>query len=341
MRLLNIVFGALMILFLVLYIQSGGGRRGEAAGAGAASPAAGRGAADEEYVFIGVQTSNPYWIDHQRAFQDRGRLLGVKATFTGPAGSDIRDQVTSLENAVARHARGIMICPADPDALTPAINRAVEAGIPVVTSDSDAPNSKRYCFIGTGNYQAGVEGGKILAKLLDGKGKVAFLTIPGQWNLNERVRGYKDVLQSHPGIGFGPEANDDGDSAKGAAAAKNILQAHPDLAAFACVDAAGGAGAAVAVREAGRPGAVKIVAMDRNEQTLDEMDKGLIQATLVQRTYTMATLGMTMMYELNHGGFKLGKDWTKTGSDPLPKLIDTGVVVVTPETAKLFRSAGP
>jgi ribose transport system substrate-binding protein len=335
MRLLNILFGAVAIVFLVLYV------RASDAGAARAPEGAPRvsqaGTSNEEYVFIGVSTSNPYWVDHRRAFEDRGRLLGVRTTFTGPAGSDIREQVSSVENAIARKVKGIMIAPADPDALAPVINKAIEAGIVVVTSDTDSPRSKRYTFIGTGNYEAGLAGGKIMAKLIGGKGKVGFLTVPGQWNLEERVRGYKDAFKESPGISIGPIGTDDGDPAKASAAAKNMIQANPDLVGIAGVDAAGAAGAAIAVREAGKKDAIKIVGMDRNEQTLDEMAGGYVHATLVQRTYAMAIVGFSMMYDLVHGQYRMGKDWTKTGFDPLPKLVDTGVVVVTPETAPLFR----
>ena len=55
------------------------------------------------------------------------------------------------------------------DSVTPAINQAIAAGIPVVCADADAPSSQRYSFIGTGNYNAGYQGGEELARLLDGR----------------------------------------------------------------------------------------------------------------------------------------------------------------------------
>ena len=68
---------------------------------------------------------------------------------------------------------------------------------PVITIDSDAPASKRLYFIGTNNLQAGRLGGQRIIENLHGKGNVVFYTIP-QTNVDERLKGYKDVFADHP-----------------------------------------------------------------------------------------------------------------------------------------------
>ena len=75
------------------------------------------------------------------------------------------------------------------------IDRAIAAGIPVITVDSDAPGSKRLFFIGTNNHQAGFTGGKRLAQELKSKGNVVVFTMPEQANLAERLQGYRDALE--------------------------------------------------------------------------------------------------------------------------------------------------
>ena len=82
----------------------------------------------------------------------------------------------------------------------PEINKAIDAGIPVITIDSDAPDSQRLYFIGTNNLEAGRLGGQFVAEQLNGKGNVVFFTMPGQPNLEERLKGYKDVFANSPGI---------------------------------------------------------------------------------------------------------------------------------------------
>ena len=66
--------------------------------------------------------------------------------------------------------------------------------------DSDAPESHRLYFIGTNNLQAGRLGGQRVAAQLNGKGNVVFFTMPGQPNLDERLKGYKDVFADYPDI---------------------------------------------------------------------------------------------------------------------------------------------
>jgi len=312
---LSLILGIAAVVFAVLYFTA---KARPPAGTGDTPSAATQGAQDEEYVMVGVSVGNAYWIDARSGVHDAGRDLGVKSTFTGPQGSDVKQQVDSLETAISRKAKGIILSPAEPEAVVPVINKAVAAGIPVITVDTDSPNSQRYCFIGTGNYQAGVIGGKLLAEAIGGKGKVGLLTIPGQWNLEERIRGYKDAFKDHPQIEIVKIGNDKAEESQAAAEAKSMLQANPDLAGFGCVDASGGVGAAVAVRDAGKKGVVKIIAMDRNDATLDFIKEGFIQASLAQRTYTMAYLATQMLYDLNHNRIKLVKDWRAARLRPPP-----------------------
>ena len=68
----------------------------------------------------------------------------------------------------------------DSKALTSTINKAVEAGIPVVLFDADAPDSKAYSFLATNNYNAGVAAADKMARLLGREGEIGIVTQPGQ-----------------------------------------------------------------------------------------------------------------------------------------------------------------
>jgi ribose transport system substrate-binding protein len=333
---LNILLGIAVAVLAVLYFKKGQpAPPGPVASAPSATPAAAPG--NEEYVLVAVSVGNAYWIDARDGFNDAARELGVRGVFTGPQGSDVKQQVDIIETAITRGVKGLIVVPAEPEAVIPSINRAIAAGIPVITQDTDSPKSQRYTFIGTGNFEAGRLGGELLAKEIGGKGEVAFLTIPGQWNLEERRRGYEAALANYPDIKVVAIGNDQAEESQAASQAKSILQAHPNLAGFGCVDAAGGAGAAVAVRDAGKKGKIKIIAMDRNEATLDFIEQGFIQASLAQRSYTMAYLGLRMLHDLNHGRIKMVPDWRTAKTCPLPAVVDTGAVVITPENVQAFR----
>ena len=328
-RTLNVAL-ALALAALLIFRPWGSGGRGQAATAAAAG---------EEYVFIGVSVGNPYWVDSRMGLEDRARSLGVLSDLRGPTGNDPNEQVAEFEQVLARRPSGILIAPAS-DALRPEINRAVESGIPVVCIDTDDPLSGRYTYIGTDNYSAGLQTGELLARAVGGKGEVALLMIPGQSNLEERARGCRDALAKYPGITVVKTGNDQALSAEAEKVARSILQAYPDLAGFGCVDAAGGEGCAVAVKEIGRGGAVRIIAMDKNETTLQYIRDGLIDASIAQRTYTMASLGVQLLYDLQHNNIRMVNDWRKANIIPLPRSIDTGTFVITKSNVQSFMKGG-
>ena len=97
----------------------------------------------EIYMMIANWSGDAFWIDAREGLEEVGKLLGVDTRFTGPLDSDLTKQIADMDTAIAIGVKGIIIPPVDPEALVPAINRAVEAGIPVVTFLNDAPNSKR------------------------------------------------------------------------------------------------------------------------------------------------------------------------------------------------------
>lgn len=326
-RLFNVVLAvAVVVLLLIRFAPSG---------ASSASTSMAHSGRRQTYVMIAAATWGPYWIDSKNGLNDKARELGVDCDFEGPSTVDVNAQMDYIRKAIARKVDGIIAVPMA-DSLTPAINEAIDAGIPVVCADADAPSSRRYSFIGTGNFNAGVEGGKQLAKLIGGKGEVALVTIPGADNLNQRVAGYRKAFESYPDIKVVAVGNDQGSSTIAQQQCRAILQAHPNLVGFGCVAAIGGQGAAVAVKEAKRAGQVKIVAMDRDEATLNFIKEGLIQASIAQRTYSMTYIALQLLYNLRNNDIHLINDWKKVGVNPLPPNVDTGCFTITKDTVSYF-----
>src|SRR5882757_9962703 len=124
----------------------------------------------------------------------------VEVLWNAPASADQLKQKEILESAITQKVDGIAISSLNGDFLTDTINKAIDAGIPVTTWDSDAPKSKRYAFYGVDDLAAG----RILAEqavtLLGGKGKVAIITSVGATNLQRRLDGVKEVLARHKDI---------------------------------------------------------------------------------------------------------------------------------------------
>ena len=290
---------------------------------------------DQLYIEVSALGNIDYFYDHKLGMKLAGEALGVKTEYVGPAEYDMNAMIAAFEQAIAKQPDGLVVVGFEPS-LDPIVDKAIEAGIPVVTVDADLPTSKRIAFVGTGNFNAGVTGGNKLADLIGGKGKVAVMTKPGQSNLEERIAGYKHALSTHPEIELVQVADTQSDPVVAAQVASALLQKFPDLAGIGCVEAAGGSGAATAVREAGKAGQVKIVSMDRGNEVLEAIEEGVISASIAQQTALMPYYAVQIMYQLNNHNIDITTDNAAAGVLGAPAAIDTGVIVVDESNYKYF-----
>lgn len=279
------------------------------------------------YIEVSALGSLDYFYDHKLGMEMAGKAFGVKTEYVGPADYDMAAMVTAFEQAIAKKPSGLVVVGFEPS-LDAIVDKAIAAGIPVVTVDADLPTSKRIAFVGTGNFKAGFEGGQKLASLIGKKGKVALMTKPGQSNLEERIQGYKDALAKYPDIQIVQIADTQSDPSVAAQAAATLLQKYPDLAGIACVEAAGGSGAATAVKEAKKVGKVKIVSMDRGNEVLQAIKDGVISASVAQQTALMPFYAVQIMYNLNNVNIAISTDNKKAKISGTPAMIDTGVIIV-------------
>lgn len=279
------------------------------------------------YIQVSALGNLDYFSDHRLGLELAGAALGVRTQYEGPSEYDMTAMINALELAIARKPGGLIVVGFEPS-LTPIVDKAVAQGIPVVTVDADLPDSKRIAFVGTGNFQAGVQGGTKLAALVGERGEVALLTKVGQSNLEERVAGYRLALERFPLIRVVQVVNTESDAIKAAQAASMLLQKYPQLAGLGCVEAAGGAGAATAVREARKAGLVKIVAMDRGNEVLQAIGEGVITATIVQQTALMPFYAVQILHNLNQRPIAIAADNPAAGVPATPIVVDTGVIVV-------------
>jgi ribose transport system substrate-binding protein len=189
-------------------------------------------AADKPKIFALVpkSISVPFYADVEKGCKEEAKKLGVEVLYTGPNTPDEAEQVAILRDVVARGVSGLAVAPMNADSVTGVIADARKKGIPVITFDSDAPNSERMCYVGTDNLDAGREAGKAFKKLLP-KGKFAVLTGGlAAANLNDRIKGFKEVVNGsdYTEISGSPFPCDD-DAVKGVQIVQDILTRNPDL----------------------------------------------------------------------------------------------------------------
>ncbi len=294
---------------------------------------------EEKYVLVTANVDLPYWQEASAGLTDVGKNAGVKVDMVGPATFSPSEELTAFQQAVAQHPSGIMVSVTDPKLFKDPIDHAILQGIPVICIDADAPESNRVLFIGTDNFRAGQDSGKRMATLLGGQGRVVIVTLAGQSNSEERVRGVTEALKKYPGVQVIQTIDDKGDGRVAYDAISALLQKKEKIDGIICLEATGGPGAADALHQMDMTGKIKIVAFDKDPQTLEAIDRKWITATVVQKPYVMAYYGVRFLDDLHHNAVHEFKDWATAPTAPLPTFVDTGTAVIDSTNLATFQKA--
>ena len=262
----------------------------------------------------------PFFDDCNTGAQAAAEALGVNYQWVVPQNTQGATQVKIMEDLIARQVSGIAISVNEPKSVEGVIKQAIDAGIKVVTFDSDSANSGRSLYIGTINKQAGVTMGNSMAEKLGGKGKVAIITGQlGASNLNERIDGVKEALAAYPEIEIVATEGTEDDLAKAVSVTEAIMRGNPDLAGIFGMSQVGGPAVAKVLAQqefADRKGKVAVFAFDDLPDTIQGVKDGYINGIMVQRPVTMGKLAVESLVAQIKGEATELKD------------IDTGVTVV-------------
>jgi ribose transport system substrate-binding protein len=241
----------------------------------------------------------------------------VDILWNAPATPDQLKQKEILESAITQKVDGIAISSLNGDFLTETINKAMDAGIPVVTWDSDATKSKRIAFYGVDDFASGRILGEQAVRLLNGKGKVAIITSVGATNLQRRLDGIKEVLAKAPGIQIVEVFDIKEDVVRCAELIATGTNRYPDLAAWLSTG-----GWPVFTRNATAaidPAKTKLISFDTIQPALDLLREGKVTVLLGQKYFGWGSETVKLLYDIKHGKM------------PPSPIIDSGVDLVTKE----------
>lgn len=252
------------------------------------------------YVTNGV---DPFWNTATAGVRAAEKELGIDCEVLMPP-KGIIDQKRMVEGLLARGMDGIAISPIDAKNQVDLINQIAER-CPVITHDSDAPDSKRLCFIGMNNYKAGRAAGRLVKEAIPHGGKVMlFVGRLEQLNAQQRRQGVIDEVLSRPEPPGGNPVydppgtmvsagsytivdtrTDNFDYARAKANAQDALASVPDLACMVGLFAYNAPQCIEAAREAGKLGTVQIVSFDEANAVLQGIIDGKVYGTISQQPY--------------------------------------------------------
>ncbi len=284
---------------------------------------------------------NPDFEGLTLACKEIGELTGDKVTWevVGPSDNNILQVAQLMEQSIAKRPSGYMVISWDEKVMIPPINKAIDAGIPVVTVDADCPGSKRISYIGMDWYTLGVELANSLLKEINYKGKVALVGIPGAFNMETGFRGFRDVAKNYPNVKIIATEQDNGQVAEAARIAATLIQANPDIAGFAGFDAGAGPGIANALRELGKVGKIKLVGNNVDSAQIQAMKEGAEQLVIGQPRVGYGYYGlMTLWLHLTTSMHYTDNDKV-AGALNIPPLMMLGFLRITKENVDLYKKS--
>jgi ribose transport system substrate-binding protein len=228
---------------------------------------------------------------------------------------DASRQIAQLEDFITRGVDAVVVCPVDSSGIGAGVRSANQAGVPVFTADIASFGGEVVSHIASDNIAGGRLAGEYLVELLNGEGRVAIINQPIVTSTLDRVQGFREVLQAHPGIEIVADVNGDGVRDKALRAASDVLQAHPDLDGIFAINDDSALGTLDAVEDFGRENIV-IIGYDAIPPARDAIMKGrALKADVVQYP------------------FKIGRKTVETiaqyfAGQPVPKVVPVEVGIV-------------
>jgi ribose transport system substrate-binding protein len=281
----------------------GGGEQAQAPAT--TTPAGAAAGGTFKIAMIAKSSTNPVFLSArtgaEAAAKEMSAKHGIKVeiAWLTPPTEDGQIQAQRIAQAVNEGASAILVSCSDAGKVTGAINDAVGRGVPVMTFDSDAPESKRFAFYGVDDVKTGAAVMAELAQQMGGKGKIAILAgNQNAPNLRRRVDGVKEEAKKHPGITivdtfFHIETPQDA-----AAEVVRVQNAYPEIQGWAMIG--GWPLFTPTLMKDLDPAKVKIVAVDGLPVMLPYVDQGLAPVLLAQPTYLWGHVSVQKIVEKVH-----------------------------------------
>ena len=284
-------FQTLLTALCVAAIVSGCGKSDAPKAGGGSAPSSGK---KYKLAFV-ANNAATFWTICRSGCDAAAKELGnVEVDFRIPSDGQAATQQQLLDDLVANGTEGIAVSPIAPANQTEFLNK-IAASTLLITCDSDAAASQRVCYIGTDNFAAGVEAGKLIKEALPNGGKImVFVGNADAQNAKDRFGGIKQALEGSK-VEIIDLRTDDTDNVRAQKNAEDTLVKYPDVSALVGLYNYNGPAILNAVRSANAQGKVKIVCFDENDETLDGVASGDIFGTVVQQPFEFGKQSITKM----------------------------------------------
>lgn len=262
-------------------------------------------AAEKGTIMILVNSlDNPYYASEAKGADQKAKALGYKTTVLSH-GEDVKKQSELIDAAIGKKVQGIVLDNADSTASVAAIQKAKDAGIPVVLINREIPvDGIALEQITHNNFQAGSDVAGVFVEAMGEKGKYAELTCNlADNNCVTRSKSFHQVLDQYPDLKSVAKQDAKGTLIDGKRIMDSILQAHPDVKGVICGNGPVALGAIAALKAAGRDDVI-VVGIDGSNDERDAVKAGSLKATVMLQAQAIAAQGVTALDDYIQKGTK-------------------------------------
>jgi ribose transport system substrate-binding protein len=286
-------------------------------------------AEDDGQITIGYVTksaTNQGWILINQGAADAAAEAGIPLITLGPAQQgSLEGQLSTIEDMTARGVDALAIAPVDSAGVAPAVEQAMEQGIPVVAIDTAVEGADVTSFVATDNLGAANMQGEWVAEHIADDGEIILVNgLVAQSTGRDRRDGFVEIIEAQmPGVTI-YQVDTEWSQEQAQNGVEDLLQAHPDVSFIACAWDGGTMGAIAALQTLGyEPGDVTLVGFDGAPNALQAMRDGWVQANVAQQLYKMGYQGIEAAIAAANG-------------EEVEARIDTGAFLVVPDNVEAF-----
>ena len=244
-----------------------------------------------------VNNPSDFWIIARAGIRKAEREFNVAVDYQVPGQGTAAQQRQIIETLIAKGVKGMAVSVLDPKGAIGILNDASKV-MPVITQDSDCPESNRVAYIGTDNVEAGRVAGAEIKKALPDGGKIAlFVGKLDVANARERKRGIEEAIKGTK-IEIVESFTDEGLRPTAQTNVRNALDKYPDLKCLVGLWSYNAPAIIKVVKEKGLTGKIKVVGFDEEGPTLDGIDEGVVQSTVIQQPFEFGYLSIRALASL-------------------------------------------
>lgn len=250
------------------------------------------------FALIGEELNHDYWRLVGDGAKDTEEQYDVVVEYQGPRRSNPIEQLKLLDIAIKTKVDGIIVQALNDD-FEPMINQAVDQGIPVITVDTDAPDSARATYIGTDNYAAGQLAAQTLIEDTNGEGKVGIIT--GSFDTVHhqlRVEGFKDTIEQKKGIEIVAIEESQITRVTAEERTHTMLSAHPEITALYGTSSLDGMGMTTAAESLGVLDDLYIMGFDTLQENIQLLEQEKLDVLIAQEPYEMGYRSIEIMLDI-------------------------------------------